>query len=61
MPAPSRGDRVAVLIDPEVWREEVERLDSRSTARIAAERERRKLKTEGVSRALLGTLRRTRS
>jgi hypothetical protein len=44
---------VAVLIDPRVWREEVERLDARSAARIAAERERRTLEAEGVSRRLL--------
>ncbi len=53
MPTASRGDRVAVLIDPEGWREEVERLDARSNVRIAAERERRKLETEGVGRGLL--------
>lgn len=54
MPRPSRGaDRVAVSIDPLVWREEVERLDPRSGARIAAERERQRLESEGVSRALL--------
>ena len=45
--------RIAVLIDPLIWREEVERLDARSAARIAAERERRTLETEGVSRSLL--------
>lgn len=32
-----------MLIDPRVWREEVERLDARSAARIAAEREHRTL------------------
>jgi hypothetical protein len=54
VPIPSRAaDRVAVLIDPAVWREEVERLDARSGARIAAERERRRLETDGVSRRLL--------
>jgi hypothetical protein len=53
VPPPSGGDRVAVLIDPEVWREEVERLDARSSARIADERERRKLETDGVGRGLL--------
>ena len=54
MPQPSRGARrVAVMIDPRVWREEVERLDSRSAGRIAAERERRKLEVEGISRAFV--------
>jgi hypothetical protein len=54
LPAASRGSaRVAVLIDPDVWRQEVERLDARSGARIAAERERSQLEREGVSRALL--------
>jgi hypothetical protein len=49
----SRGAaRVAVFIDPEVWREEVERLDGRSPARIAAERERRGLEN-GLPRRLL--------
>lgn len=41
--------RVAVRIDPEVWREEVERLDERSPARIAAERERRRLEEAGIA------------
>lgn len=54
MRQPSRGARrVAVLIDPRVWREEVERLDRRSPARIAAERELPNLEAAGVSRALL--------
>ena len=54
MPPPSRGARrVAVVIDPRVWREEVERLNARSPARIAAERERRKLESDGIDRALL--------
>jgi len=35
--------RVAVRVDPEVWRDEVERLAPRSPARIAAERERDQL------------------
>jgi len=48
----SRGaGRVAVFIDP--WREEVERLDARSPARIAAERQRRGLETDGLPQRLL--------
>jgi hypothetical protein len=46
LPKGTRDERVAVLIDAEVWREEVERLDPRSSARVAAERERRKLELE---------------
>lgn len=53
MPTASRGDRVAVLIAPDVWRDEVERLDARSAARVAAEREREALDSDGVTRALL--------
>jgi hypothetical protein len=54
VPQSSRGARrVAVMIDPRVWREEVERLDPRSAARIAAERERRRLGVEGVRRAFV--------
>ena len=50
MPAPGRDrGRVAVRIDPDVWREEVERLDPRSPARIAAERERRHLGEQGIA------------
>ena len=49
----SKSRRVAVLIDPGIWREEVERLDPRSPARIAAERERIGLETEGIRRGLL--------
>jgi hypothetical protein len=41
------------MIDPRVWREEVERLDPRSAARIAAERERRYLEADGVSRGFV--------
>ena len=47
------GRRVAVVIDPSVWREEGERLDARSSARAAAERERRRLESDGVSEDLL--------
>lgn len=47
------GERVAVRINPDIWREEVERFDQRSRARIAAERERRKLEEVGVSVARL--------
>ena len=35
-------------IDSDVWREEVERLDGRAPARIAAQRERRRLDEKGV-------------
>ena len=49
MPTSGRGlARVAVKIDSDVWREEVERLDARAPARIAAQRERRRLDGEGV-------------
>ena len=40
--------RLRVLIHDEVWREEVERLDPRSPARAAAERERSGLEREGL-------------
>ena len=54
MPTARRGEtKVAVRIDPGVWREEVERLDARSPARIAAERERRDLEETGVTLAQL--------
>ena len=54
MPTARRGEtKVAVRIDPGVWREEVERLDARSLARIAAERERRDLEETGVNLAQL--------
>lgn len=53
MSAPSRGDSAAVLIDPDVWREEVERLDARSRARIAAERARRSLEPAASPRGVL--------
>lgn len=50
MPIARRGEtKVAVRIDPGAWREEVERLDARSPARIAAERERRDLEETGVT------------
>ncbi len=45
--------RVAVRIDPEVWRDEVERFDERSPARLAAERERHRLEHEGLSLTFL--------
>jgi hypothetical protein len=45
----SRGEaRVAVRVNPVIWREEVERLNARSPARIAAERELRHLRHDGV-------------
>ena len=54
MPTSRRGPtRVAVRIDPDVWREEVERPDARSPARIAAERERRLRERAGVALAQL--------
>ena len=40
--------RVAVRIDPDVWREEVERLDPGSPRRVAAERERPRLARQGI-------------
>jgi hypothetical protein len=49
VPTARRGlARVAVKIDPDVWRDEVERFDARSSARITAQRERRQLEAEGV-------------
>jgi hypothetical protein len=54
VPPPRRDlTRVAAKINPDVWREEVERLDARSPARIASERERRRLEEEGVPLAQL--------
>jgi hypothetical protein len=50
VPEPGRDPRrIAVRIDPDVWREEVARLDPRSPARIAAQRERRQLEEQGVA------------
>jgi hypothetical protein len=40
---------VPVIIKPHVWREEVERVDVRSLARIAAEREWSRLEDEGLA------------
>ena len=40
--------RIPVRISPAAWIEEVERFDSRSPARIAAERERRSLEEVGL-------------
>jgi len=49
VPTARRGlARVAVKIDPDVWRDEVERFDARSSARLTAQRERRQLEAEGV-------------
>jgi hypothetical protein len=49
VPTARRGlTRVAVEIDPDVWRDEVERFDARSSARLTAQRERRQLEAEGV-------------
>lgn len=47
------AERVAVRILPAVWQEEVERLNARSPARIAAERERHTLQHDGVARSQL--------
>jgi hypothetical protein len=45
-----RGEvRVAFRINPVIWREEVERLNPRSPARIAADREHRRLLKDGVT------------
>ncbi len=44
-----RAGNVAVRIDPDVWREEVERFNPRSPGRVTAERERRRLEKAGVS------------
>lgn len=44
------GGRLPVCIEPDVWREEVERYGTRSPARVAAERERRELERVGVRR-----------
>lgn len=50
MPIPRRRPpRLPVVIDSEVWKEEVERLAARSPARLAAERERSALERDGIS------------
>ena len=50
MPTSGRGARrVAVVITARVWRAEVERFDPRSPARLAAERERRRLVSDGLA------------
>jgi hypothetical protein len=46
-----RERRVAILITERVWRAEVERFDPRSPARLAAEREHRRLVSDGVALA----------
>jgi hypothetical protein len=43
------GIRIPVRISPRVWQEEVERLTPRSPARIAAERDRRRLEAAGLA------------
>jgi hypothetical protein len=43
----------AVRFDASVWQEEVERFAPRSAARVAAERERRRLERTGISASLL--------
>jgi hypothetical protein len=45
--------RVAVVIDPDVWAEEVGRYEGNSAPRVAAERERGRLERDGVDRARL--------
>ncbi len=45
--------RLPVLINPAVWREEVERLKKSSSARAAAERERDRLESDGLDLMLL--------
>lgn len=45
--------RVAVRIEASVWREEVERFAPRSTARIAAQRERNTLEQIGIVTSML--------
>ncbi|OAI39319.1 hypothetical protein AYO39_00550 [Actinobacteria bacterium SCGC AG-212-D09] len=44
----SRRPRIGVRISQDVWLEELERLRPRSSARVAAERERDVLETEGL-------------
>ena len=52
MPTSGRRERrVAVLVTERVWRAEVERFDRGSPARLAAERERRRLLSDGVALA----------
>jgi hypothetical protein len=52
VPTSGRGARrVAVVITARVWRAEVERFDPRSPARLAAERERRRLVSSGLALA----------
>jgi hypothetical protein len=48
-----RAGRVAVRISPDVWREEVQRFNERSRARVAAERERQRLEEDGLRRTRL--------
>ena len=48
MPTAGRGRRLAVRVDPTVWDEEVGRLMEGSSARVAAERERRGLERDGI-------------
>jgi hypothetical protein len=47
------ADRVAVRIEASVWAEEVERFAPRSPARVAAQRERKRLDQVGISPAVL--------
>jgi hypothetical protein len=50
VPTSGRGaPRVAVLITQRVWRAEVERFDPRSPARLAAERARHRLESDGLA------------
>lgn len=50
---PTPRPRPPVAIDPLVWREEVERYDPGSPARVAAERERIGLEAEGLDLRVL--------
>lgn len=53
MPQSRASGRVDVKLPANVWAEEVERLRPGSPARVAAERERRRLERDGLARAQL--------
>lgn len=53
VPTAREPGRVEVRIAPELWAQEVERLRPGSPARAAAERERRRLETDGLPRGQL--------
>jgi hypothetical protein len=46
--ATSGRGRIAVRISQDIWLQEVERLSARSSARVAAERERARVEDAGV-------------